>query len=90
MMGKDILTPEEFCSAVKEYVSSLQEFGSCEDTLTEEACTGARLTDTEFATAKTALLEILEDSSNSASLRLKAAEHLAALAAAYEQLRWMI
>lgn len=83
------LEPEEFCNAVKTIVSIL-EGGTCEDSVTEEVLIGAQLTNKEFAAAKIALLEILEDSSNSPTLRLKAAEHLAALVAAYEQSRWMI
>ena len=64
--------------------------GSEEVTEAEESTFGARLTEKEFATAKRALLEILGDADNSPSLRLKAAEHLAALSAAYEQSQWAV
>lgn len=84
------MKPEEFCNAVREYVSSMQEFGSCEDAATEEACTGAQLTKKEFEIAKRALLAILNDSGNSATIRLRAAENLAALASAYEQQQWFL
>lgn len=61
-----------------------------EITESEESTIGARLTEKEFATVKRALLEILEDSNITPSLRMKAAEHLAALSAAYEQSQWAV
>ena len=65
--------------------------GDCEEvTEAEESTIGARLTETEFAAAKKSLLEILGDADSSPSLRLKAAEHLAALSAAYEQSQWAV
>jgi len=65
--------------------------GGCEEVTEEEESTiGARLTEKEFSAAKKSLLEILGDADNSPSLRLKAAEHLAALSAAYEQSQWAV
>lgn len=82
--------------AAKRFLADLTDYkkkmagGSEEVTEAEESTIGARLTEKEFATAKRALLIILGDVDNSPSLRLKAAEYLAALGSAYEQQRWFL
>lgn len=83
------MAAERFLSDLANYQK--KRAGGCEEiTEAEESTIGARLTEKEFAVAKKSLLEILGDADNSPSLRLKAAEHLAALSAAYEQSQWAV
>ena len=85
-LGVDVaqMTPEEFASAVDAYIGQrLREAENCEVVL-------ERTTKDEFQAVRMALIEIMTDSSNSPTIRLRAAELLPTMVETFDKLSFSI